>query len=243
MVYDWYLMSCNNSIIAPIIAAQCNDPVIIQQVNNYKTEIDIRIKQIVKIEVPPPGNGGGGNGDLRDLAISITIAENPIIRGNVQTITVTVSDAESNDPIKGAIVKASVKYASGKHTEQLGSKTTDSSGQTSFSWKLSGNATPGKFTVSVQVSASGYKSASETTSFDVVAKNDTVLPIVNDTSRVIVNDTDTGGNETAPSDGEEGNSGSDNGNVTLLPTPDPCLEDPTLPECTPPELTPPDEIY
>ena len=27
MVYDWYLMSCNNNnaIVAPIIAAQCND--------------------------------------------------------------------------------------------------------------------------------------------------------------------------------------------------------------------------
>jgi hypothetical protein len=54
MVYDWYLMGCNNNnaIVAPIIAAQCKDPVIIQQVINYKTEIDIRIKQIVKIEVP-----------------------------------------------------------------------------------------------------------------------------------------------------------------------------------------------
>jgi hypothetical protein len=38
MVYDWYLMGCNNNnaIVAPIIAAQCNDPLIIQQVNNYR---------------------------------------------------------------------------------------------------------------------------------------------------------------------------------------------------------------
>lgn len=43
MVYDWYLMGCNNNnaIVAPIISAQCKDPFIIQQVINYKTQIDI----------------------------------------------------------------------------------------------------------------------------------------------------------------------------------------------------------
>jgi hypothetical protein len=64
MVYDWYYMGCNNNtILTPIIAAQCKDPVIIQLVNKYKTEIDIRIKQIVKIVVPPPGDGGGNGND------------------------------------------------------------------------------------------------------------------------------------------------------------------------------------
>jgi hypothetical protein len=238
MVYDWYLMGCNNNnaIVAPIIAAQCKDPVIIQQVVNYKTQIDIRIQQIVKIEVSPPGDGGG-NGKLHDLAISITIAKNPITRGNVQTITVTVSDSKSNEKIEGAIVKVSVKYASGTHTEELGSKTTDSSGRASFSWTIGAKSIPGIFTVSVQASVSGYKPASKTTTFEVVAKNDnTTLPIanntiVNDTSRVIVNDTDISGNETGPSDGEQGDTGSDNGNVTLQP-PDPCIENPSLPECT-----------
>ena len=38
MVYDWYYMGCNNNtILTPIIAAQCKDPVIIQLVNKYKT--------------------------------------------------------------------------------------------------------------------------------------------------------------------------------------------------------------
>jgi hypothetical protein len=63
MVYDWFLMRCNNALLStPIIAAQCRDPVIIQQVNKYETEIDIRIKQIVNI-IPSGGGGGdGGNG-------------------------------------------------------------------------------------------------------------------------------------------------------------------------------------
>jgi hypothetical protein len=83
-------------------------------------------------------------------------------------------------------------------------------------------------------------SASKTTTFGIVAKNDnTTLPIanntiVNDTSRLIVNDTGINGNETGPSDGEQGDTGSNNGNVTLLP-PDPCIENPSLAECTLPE--------
>lgn len=61
MVYDWYLIGCNNTILAPIIVAQCKDPVIIQLVNKYKSQIDIRIRQIVKIVVLPPRDGGGGD--------------------------------------------------------------------------------------------------------------------------------------------------------------------------------------
>jgi hypothetical protein len=237
MVYDWYLMGCNNNnpIVAPIIAAQCNDPVIIQQVINYKTQIDIRIKQIVKIEVSPPGDGGGGNGKLLDLTISITIAKNPITPGNIQTITVTVSDAESNEKIRGAKVNGKVQYVT-DHTETF-SCITDASGKCSHSWRISGNAKTGTFTVSVQASASGYNPASKTTTFEVVAKNDNItLPIanntiVNDTTRVIVNETGFNGNETGPSEGEQGDAGSNNGNVTLLPPPDPCIENPSLPEC------------
>jgi hypothetical protein len=234
MVYDWYLMGCNNTIIAPIIAAQCKDPVIMQQVNNYKIQIDIRIKQIIKIEVSPPP------GKLRDLTISITIAKDPITRGNVQTITVTVSDSKSNEKIEGAKVNGKVQYVTG-HIETF-SCITDAGGKCSHSWRISGNATPGTFHVLVEVSASGYKSASKTTSFQVVPKDNTTLPIVNDTiinetSRVMPNDTDTIGNETGFSDGEQGgDTGNDNGdNTTILQTlPDPCLENPSLPECTQP---------
>jgi hypothetical protein len=234
MVYDWYLMGCNNTIIAPIIAGKCEDPVIMQQVNNYKIQIDIRIKQIIKIEVSPPP------GKLRDLTISITIAKDPITRGNVQTITVTVSDSKSNEKIEGAKVNGKVQYVTG-HTETF-SCITDRGGICSHSWRISGNATPGTFHVLVEVSASGYKSASKTTSFQVVPKDNTTLPIVNDTiinetSRVMPNDTDTIGNETGFSDGEQGgDTGNDNGdNTTILQTlPDPCLENPSLPECTQP---------
>jgi hypothetical protein len=182
----------------------------------------------------------------QSLALSITITKDPITRGNVQTITVTVSDAESNEKIEGAIVKTSVKYASEKHTEELGSKTTDSSGQASFSWRIGGGSEPGTFTATVQASASDYESASKTITFEVVAKNDNAtLPIanntiVNDTSRVIVNDTDTNGNETGLSDGEQGDAGSNNGNVTLLPSPpDPCIENPTAEGCPIPPPPPP----
>jgi hypothetical protein len=48
--------------------------------------------------------------------------------------------------------------------------------------------------------------------------------------------------KTGAIDGEKEDPGSDNGNVTLVSTPHPCIENPSLPECTPPEpiLTPSD---
>jgi hypothetical protein len=123
------------------------------------------IKNVIRIsregnsgyEKPRPPN--------KQLALSISFAKDTIVVGNIQTITVTVSDSESNEKIQGAIVKASVKYASGKYIEELGSKTTDSSGQASFSWRIGGGSEPGTFTAIIQASASNYESAYKTTTF------------------------------------------------------------------------------
>jgi len=77
MVYDWYYIGCNNAIIAPIIAAQCKDPVIIQQVNNYKTQIDIRIKEIIVPPLPPINdnqtNGNQTTGGDNTTKVPITM--------------------------------------------------------------------------------------------------------------------------------------------------------------------------
>jgi large repetitive protein len=174
-------------------------------------------------------NIGGDLGDGRprppskkQLALSISFAKNPIVRGNTQTITVMVSDASTKSPVSGASVSISLTSASSS-TKKSFSGTSDNSGKVSFSFAIGGNSKPGIFTVYVQASAAGYKSASKTRSFEVIAKNDnTTLPFVNDT--IVINDTtgvmpnDTGiiGNETGFSNGEEGDTGSDNGgNVTL----------------------------
>lgn len=78
-------------------------------------------------------NDSSGNG----LDVGIDVSKNPIVRGNTQSFTVTASDRNTGDPIQGAQVEASVKYA-GPHTERFGSKPTDNSGKASFSWTIGG---------------------------------------------------------------------------------------------------------
>jgi hypothetical protein len=92
MVYDWYYMGCNNAIITPIIAAQCRDPIIIQQVNNYKTQIDIRIKQII-VSPPPP--------EPCDPAENQTCAPPPPCDPNTQSCPPPPPDCEEDPTAEG----------------------------------------------------------------------------------------------------------------------------------------------
>jgi hypothetical protein len=126
------------------------------------------------------GNGGGGSGNhpgLKALSILINVAKNPIVRGNPQTITVTVSDSKTNDKIKGAQVKGTVNYVTG-HTETF-SGSTGKDGKISHFWTISGNAKPGKFGINVQVSADGYNAASKTSSFIVKSQSSSSQPTNN----------------------------------------------------------------
>jgi hypothetical protein len=110
------------------------------------------------------------NNSKSRLDLSVDVKEDPIVRENIQTIEVTVSDGESGEGIDDANVEASVEYASGEHIEELGSKTTDSSGHASFSWTIGGNSEPGTFTVIVKASKDGYEPETERISFEVIPK-------------------------------------------------------------------------
>jgi hypothetical protein len=117
-------------------------------------------------------NDGGSSSNqpgLKALSISIDVAKDPIVRGNPQTITVTVSDSKTHGKIKGAHVEGTVHYPSG-HIESF-SGTTDQDGKFSHHWTISGNANTGKFGINVQVSAKGYQAASKTSSFTVKSKS------------------------------------------------------------------------
>ena len=59
----------------------------------------------------PPSNGTG-------LTININIAHDPIVRGNEQTITVTVSDSDSGNKVSGASINGYIKYVT-THKETL----------------------------------------------------------------------------------------------------------------------------
>ena len=108
------------------------------------------------------------------LAVSIAVAKDPITVGDVQTITVTVTDANSNESINNADVKGTVTYASDATTIQFAG-TTDNSGEVSHSWTM-GDANPGVFTVTVEASASDHKTGYKMATFEVNSLH------VNDTS-------------------------------------------------------------
>jgi hypothetical protein len=140
--------------------------------NGYKTTSETSTFKVISGSEPPPPPTGLGK-----LSISINVAKDPIIRGNKQTISVTVSDDKSHGKIKGAHVEGTVDYVT-DHTERF-SGTTDKDGKISHSWTISGHANPGKFGIEIEVSAKGYQAASKTSSFTVKSKSSSSQPTNN----------------------------------------------------------------
>jgi hypothetical protein len=140
--------------------------------NGYKTTSKTTSFNVISAYQPPPPPP-----PPHKLSISINVAKDPIVRGNTETITVTVSDSKTHGKIKGAHVEGTVHYPSG-HIESF-SGTTDKDGKSSHSWTISGNANTGKFGINVQVSAKGYKAGSETSSFTVKSKSSSSQPTNN----------------------------------------------------------------
>lgn len=107
----------------------------------------------------PVQSGGDLQVDLKGI--------DTIVRGNIQLMTVTVTDGINS--ISGANVSVIVKYASGYTTKNFGG-TTDSNGQYDFSWKIGSSSDPGTFAVSVSVNKVGYTSTTGSFSFQVISK-------------------------------------------------------------------------
>ncbi len=103
----------------------------------------------------------------KQLAITINIAKDPIVRGNEQEITVTATDATTHQEVGNAHISAEVVYASGSTTKHFDGVTGSSDGQYSFSWRIGGNSSPGTFQVHIDASASGYEDAGKSGSFEV----------------------------------------------------------------------------
>lgn len=97
------------------------------------------------------------------LVVSVSVARNPISRGSVQTIYVTVTDGTNK--MSDATTTGRVTYASGYTHDFSGS--TDANGQYSHSWQIGGNSNPGTFSVSVTATKAGYQDGHGSTAFTV----------------------------------------------------------------------------
>jgi hypothetical protein len=98
------------------------------------------------------------------LFADISLAKNPVSIGEVQTITVTVSDGTYK--LYRASVEGTITYASGAQKHFSG--TTDATGQVVYSWEIESNSAPGAFWVDVNVS-SGDQSGLKQAGFEVTS--------------------------------------------------------------------------
>jgi hypothetical protein len=104
--------------------------------------------------------------NTKELSVSTNLTKDYISRGDTQSVTITVSNSTSNKKIVGADVNANIHNANGLiKTGYTG--TTDSSGQASFSLKITPKAKPGLYAIEVNATASDYDPKSNTRVFEV----------------------------------------------------------------------------
>ena len=110
-------------------------------------------------------------GNSSSLDLSIGVASDNVTAGETQTVTVTVSDQNSTEPVTGALVLANVtdSFLSILHEY---SGTTDEVGQVSFPFEIAVDAVADIYNVDVVASADGYENASASTTFEVIGSGD-----------------------------------------------------------------------
>lgn len=142
---------------------------------------------IIKVIHEESAKSSGGTSSY-DLSITIEVSADPIIRGHIEAVTVTVSDKSNpSKKIVGAKVGGEVFYHSGFH-KSISCSNTDQNGKSECSFIIGPNSDPGTFKITINVSASGYKPASKSATFTVIAKPN-ATSVVNST--VPVNGTNT----------------------------------------------------
>ncbi len=99
------------------------------------------------------------------LYVNIVAAKSLIVRGNNQTITITV--LTGNDKIDQAYVSSVVTYASG--TQQSFNGTTDSNGTYNYTWRIGGNSKTGTFIVTAVASKVDYETGNSSITFEVIS--------------------------------------------------------------------------
>jgi hypothetical protein len=92
--------------------------------------------------------------DLR-AELSLLVANNPVDRGNRQTVTAEVFDSQSKQGIPGVNIKGTVTYASLLPIYEFNGKT-DGNGNFSYSWTIDRDVEPGTFIVVVAATSEQY---------------------------------------------------------------------------------------
>ena len=106
--------------------------------------------------------------EMTPALLSLSVTNNPIERGNEQTVTAEVFDPQSKQGISGVNIKGTVTYASLLPICEFNGKT-DGNGNFSYSWTIDRNAEPGTFIVVVAATSEQHSlRLVETASFGAV---------------------------------------------------------------------------
>ena len=148
-----------------------------------------------------------------DLDIEIIVEDDPLVRGNFQTIDVIVSDENTQEKIANATTDLRVFYTSDLDTAESGQ--TNNDGIATFEIEIGPGSNPGNFDVTATVNAVGYNPETAETTFEVIEEPDNT----NETSSQN-NTTDTNNNNGTGTNGSEGeNNGNMNTNEDSEPDP------------------------
>ena len=110
---------------------------------------------------PPPSSGASSQPavsgeNTKTMSVIFDILNNPVSRGSHQNITITVSDAASNESISGATITGKLLYPGDNYVRDF-SGTTDPNGHFVYHWTIGKNGDAGELTIEAQVAASGYE--------------------------------------------------------------------------------------
>jgi hypothetical protein len=141
-----------------------------------------------------------------ELDIEIDVENDPLVRGNIQTIDVTVSDENTREKIANANTDLRVFYTTDFDKAESGQ--TDNNGVATFEVEIGPGSNTGNFDVTAIVNAAGYTTETDRATFEVIEEPDDT----NETSSQN-NTTDTDNNNgTGTNDSEEQTNGNTNQN-------------------------------
>jgi hypothetical protein len=125
-----------------------------------------------QVSSTPPSSSGvnsqptASEENTKTMSVIFDILNNPVSRGSDQNMTITVSDAASNESIAGATITGKLLYPGDNYVKDF-SGTTDPNGQFVFHWTIGENGDAGELTIEAQVAASGYDSQQATSAFQI----------------------------------------------------------------------------
>ena len=106
------------------------------------------------------------DGDENALLVSIVPLNDPVSRGDTQSVTITVTDSTSN-AVANAEIEGNLIYP-GDNFEKEFNGITDSQGEFVYSWTIGENGDAGQLSVEAEVSDQVHPPSSAASSFEIV---------------------------------------------------------------------------